>query len=134
MGDVRSLLNDMETQQIQKEQLLQKAAELQKGGWLLMLLSGVDRKDKFQVVYHFHKHGSPDLLQLTVDLPHESPSALSLVSVYPLADWMERETYDLFGITFEGHPNLTRLFLPEDYDGHPLRKDFVAYKRILPGG
>lgn len=124
----------MDIQLIPKEQILQKVAELKQSGWLLMLLSGVDRGDKFQVVYHFHKHLTPDILQLTVDLPKEKPAVASLVNHFPLADWMERETYDLFGIMFEGHPNMKRLFLPDDFDGHPLRKDFVAYKRILPGG
>lgn len=124
----------MESQQLSREQLLQKVTELKNSGWLLMLISGVDRGDKFQVVYHFHKHLEPGLLQLTVDLVKDKPIVQSLASYFPLADWMERETYDLFGIIFEGHPNLKRLFLPDDYDGHPLRKDFAAYKRILPGG
>ncbi|MDO8557822.1 MAG: NADH-quinone oxidoreductase subunit C [bacterium] len=124
----------MDLFQLTKEQLLQKATELKSSGWLLMLLSGVDRQDKFQAVYHFHKHGAPDLLQLTVDLPKENPAIASLASLFPLADWMERETYDLFGIRFDGHPNLKRLFLPDNFEGYPLRKDFIAYKRLLPGG
>ena len=124
----------MEIQQFPKEQFLQKAGELKAAGWHLTLLSGVDRGDTFQMVYHFNKLNAPDLLQLTVDIVKESPKVSSLTSFYPLADWMERETYDLFGIVFEGHPNLKRLFLPDDFDGYPLRKDFVAYKRILPGG
>ena len=124
----------MDLLQLTKEQLFKKTTELKDSGWLLMLVSGVDRGDKFQVVYHFHKHGAPDTTQLTVDLPKENPTILSLVSTFPLADWMERETYDLFGIIFEGHPNLKRLFLPDNFDGHPLRKDFIAYKRLLPGG
>jgi len=124
----------MEIRQIPKEQLSQKTTELKKAGWQLTLLTGVDRPDKFQMVYHFNKLNAADLLQVTTDLAKESPRVPSLVSLYPLADWMERETYDLFGIVFEGHPNLKRLFLPDDFEGHPLRKDFVAYKRILPGG
>ena len=124
----------MEIRQIPKEQLSQKTTELKKAGWQLTLLTGVDRPDKFQMVYHFNKLNAADLLQVTTDLAKESPRVPSLVSLYPLADWMERETYDLFGIVFEGHTNLKRLFLPDDFEGHPLRKDFVAYKRILPGG
>lgn len=124
----------MDLQQSTREQLLQKANELKNADWQLMLVSGVDRGDKFQVVYHFHKLSAPDLLQLTVDLPKESPSVPSLASLFPLADWMECETYDMFGIKFEGHPNLKRLFLPDDFDGYPLRKDFIAFKRLLPGG
>src|SRR3989344_3661049 len=117
----------MEIRQIPKEQLSQKTTELKKAGWQLTLLTGVDRPDKFQMVYHFNKLNAADLLQVTTDLAKESPRVPSLVSLYPLADWMERETYDLFGIVFEGHPNLKRLFLPDDFEGHPLRKDFVAY-------
>ena len=124
----------MEIRQIPKEQLSQKTTELKKAGWQLTLLTGVDRPDKFQMVYHFNKLNAADLLQVTTDLAKESPRVPSLVSLYPLADWMERETYDLFGIVFEGLPNLKLLFLPDDFEGHPLRKDFVAYKRILPGG
>lgn len=124
----------MEIVTIKKDELPQKAYRLMQEKWQLLLVSGVDRGETFQVVYHFGKHGAADLLQLTVDAGKEAPSAPSITAMFPLADWMERETYDLFGIRFEGHPNLTRLFLPDDFDGHPLRKDFVAYKRILPGG
>jgi len=124
----------MELLVLPKEQLLEKAFALKKQGWQLLLVSGVDRGDKFQTVYHFGKHGNADLMQITCDLGKDSPAAPSIAHIFPLADWMECETYDLFGISFTGHPHLKRLFLPEDFDGHPLRKDFVAYKRLLPGG
>lgn len=123
----------MERSLIEKEQLPARAAQLKDAGWRLALISGVDQKEKFQVVYHFHKLLTDDLLQLSVDLPQDHPAVPSLASLFPLADWMERETYDLVGIIFQNHPNLTRLFLPDSYEGHPLRKDFTAYKRILPG-
>ena len=124
----------MNIEQILKENLLQKSFELKKDAWQLLLITGVDRGTTFQVVYHFGKHGVADVLQCTVDAGKEASSVVSLTSIFPLADWMERETYDMFGIRFEGHPNLTRLFLPDDFEGYPLRKDFIAYKRILPGG
>ena len=48
----------------------------------------------------------------------------SVTSVYPTADWQERETYDMFGVIFDGHPNLTRILMPDDWEGHPQRKDY----------
>ncbi|AGL13930.1 NADH-quinone oxidoreductase subunit C [Actinoplanes sp. N902-109] len=54
----------------------------------------------------------------------EGGSVPSVTSVYPTADWQERETYDMFGVVFEGHPNLTRILMPDDWDGHPQRKDY----------
>ncbi|MDP3963664.1 MAG: NADH-quinone oxidoreductase subunit C [bacterium] len=124
----------MESLLIKKEELLAKAFELKKAAWQLLLVTGVDRGQTLQAVYHFGKHGAAELLQLTVDAGSQTPSVPSITAIFPLADWMERETYDMFGIRFEGHPNLTRLFLPDDFEGYPLRKDFVAFKRILPGG
>ncbi len=65
---------------------------------------------------HLHR------LRLKVGLPEDDARAPSVTSLYPTADWHERETFDLFGIAFDGHPNLRRLLLPEGWDGHPLRK------------
>jgi len=77
------------------------------------------------VVYHLfsypHRHG----LVLKVTVPRDEPRVPSLTSLYRGADWLEREQYDLMGVVFEGHPDLRRLLLPEDWEGHPLRKDYV---------
>jgi len=62
---------------------------------------------------------------LKVRVPREAPSVASVASVWAGADWHERETFDLFGIVFEGHPNLRRIMMTDDWIGHPLRKDYV---------
>ncbi|NJL82215.1 MAG: NAD(P)H-quinone oxidoreductase subunit J [Chloroflexaceae bacterium] len=68
----------------------------------------------------------PEEVRLKVFLPRENPSVPSLYWLWKAADWQERETYDMFGIVFEGHPNLKRLLMPEDWRGWPLRKDYIS--------
>jgi NADH-quinone oxidoreductase subunit C len=63
-------------------------------------------------------------VRLEVAVPAERPEVPSVTSVYPTADWHERETYDMFGVVFAGHPNLTRILMPDDWEGHPQRKDY----------
>lgn len=92
---------------------------------MLLSVSGVDNKDSFDVVYHLYSTVFNTNLILKVKLSKDSPSVNTLTEVYPAADWHERETYDLFGIIFNGHPNLERILLPKDWKGHPLRKDYV---------
>lgn len=87
--------------------------------------TGVDYKDRIEVVYHLfsyrHRHGCV----LKVKLPREVPTVATVEGVWRAANWMEREIYDLLGVTFEGHSDLRRILMPEDWPGHPLRKDFV---------
>jgi len=90
----------------------------------LICLSGVDWEEKFQMVYHLHSLPHGHRLVLKADLGRENPELPSVSGVWRAANWHERETYDLFGITFSGHPDLERLFMPEDWVGHPLRKDY----------
>jgi NADH-quinone oxidoreductase subunit C len=89
-------------------------------------ISGVDypqREKRFDVVYHLL---SPKLnLRVRVKIETDEETAVaSATAVYPGADWFEREVYDLFGVTFEGHPDLRRILTDYGFDGHPLRKDF----------
>jgi NADH-quinone oxidoreductase subunit C len=79
---------------------------------------------RFEVVYHLYSIGTNQSLCLKVRLPGENPRVASVVSVWPGASACEREVYDLFGIYFEGHPDLRRILMPEDWEGHPLRKDY----------
>jgi NADH-quinone oxidoreductase subunit C len=89
--------------------------------------TGVDYKAKgqIQVVYHLYSYPHRHSIVLKVDLPRENPAVSSAESVWKTANWLEREIYDLVGVSFEGHPDLRRLLMPEDWIGHPLRKDFV---------
>ena len=92
---------------------------------VLISVSGVDRPDRFEVVYHLFSTIFSKKLILKAFLSKNNPEIDSLCEIYPAANWHERETYDLFGIKFMNHPNLERLLLPNDWKGHPLRKDYV---------
>ena len=85
-----------------------------------------DRADPLEVVYHLYSYSKNDRLRVkvNVDADGKVPSA---VPVWESAEWNEREAYDMFGVTFEGHPDLRRILMPEDYDLHPLRKEFPLY-------
>ncbi|MFJ6420596.1 NADH-quinone oxidoreductase subunit C [Streptomyces hydrogenans] len=74
--------------------------------------------------------GAPRRLLLRTTVPHDAPSLPTAIGVYAGAAWHERETHEMFGVVFEGHPNLTPLLLPENFEGHPLRKDFVLAARV----
>lgn len=80
------------------------------------------REPRFWLSYDLYSTVHRHRLRLKVGLPEADPRAPSVVGVYPTADWHEREVYDLFGISFEGHPDLRRILLPEGWEGHPLRK------------
>ena len=90
-------------------------------------LTGVDYKAKgtIQVVYHLYSYSHRHSVALKVDVPRDQPVLPSVESVWKAANWLEREMYDLLGLVFEGHPDLRRLLMPEDWIGYPLRKDFV---------
>ena len=91
---------------------------------LLSCISGVDMLDHLETVYHVRSIVRGQLLQIKVRLDHEKPELDSVVSVWPTANWLERETYDLFGIKFAGHPDLRRMLLDDDFEGYPLLKSF----------
>ncbi|HEX8766002.1 MAG TPA: NADH-quinone oxidoreductase subunit C [Candidatus Acidoferrum sp.] len=87
----------------------------------------VDRypvEPRFELNYHLVSIPRRDRVRLQVRLTGQDPVVDSLVPVWPGANWLEREIFDLFGIRFNGHPDLRRILLPEDWEGHPLRKDF----------
>ncbi len=79
---------------------------------------------RFETVYHLISLESFTRLRLKVRIPGDAPRVDSLVPVWPGANAFEREVFDLFGIHFEGHPDLRRIVLPDDWEGHPLRKDY----------
>jgi NADH-quinone oxidoreductase subunit C len=79
---------------------------------------------RFEVVYHLLSIPKKERVRLKVQLDSASPAVESLTSIWPGANYFEREVFDLFGIRFTGHPYLRRLLMPEDWEGHPLRKDY----------
>lgn len=88
---------------------------------------GVDMyrpQDRFEVVYILYSLAHKAYLRLKVLVDEQDLSVPSVTSVWPGANWTERETYDMFGIIFSGHPDLRRLFMPEEFEYYPLRKDF----------
>ncbi len=101
---------------------------------LMENLCGVDylgREPRFEVVYHLFSFDNCHRICLKVGAPEEDPVVPSLTGVWPTANWQEREAYDLFGIHFSDHPALERILMPEDWEGHPLRKDVpLGYEEI----
>ena len=88
-----------------------------------VFLTAVDWKEYFHLVYRLRNLTEREDITLKVKLEKDQP-APSISGIYKGAEWMEREVYDLFGIYFKDHPDLRRILLPDDYEGHPLRKDF----------
>ncbi len=90
-------------------------------------VTAVDRypaEPRFEAVYHLLSLERSERLRLKVRLPADNPTVDSVVPVWPGANAFEREVFDLFGIRFAGHPDLRRIVMPEDWEGHPLRKDY----------
>lgn len=93
----------------------------------LMCLSGVDLNAKdtdLAVVYHLYSMSLRHRIVLKVIVPKENPQMPTVEHIWKTANWHEREAYDLYGIVFEGHSDLRRILLPDDWEGYPLRKDF----------
>jgi NADH-quinone oxidoreductase subunit C len=94
---------------------------------LLSSLSGVDypaQRERLHVAYHLTSMTYRRRLRVETAVTVEDPHVASVVSVYPTADAHERETWDMFGVVFDGHPGLTRILMPDDWPGHPQRKDY----------
>jgi NADH-quinone oxidoreductase subunit C len=79
---------------------------------------------RFEINYHLLSLDRKDRLRLRVRLPGAEPIIRTVTAVWPTANWHEREAFDLFGIRFEGHPDLTRILMPDEWEGYPLRKDY----------
>jgi NADH-quinone oxidoreductase subunit C len=89
-------------------------------------LTGIDNKDSFAVVYHLYSTTLKHSIVVKVILAHDKPQVPSVERIWKTANWHERETYDMYGIYFDGHPDLERILCPDDWVGFPLRKDYVA--------
>jgi len=90
----------------------------------LSCLSGVDYKGKLGVVYHLYSMTLKHKIVLKVEVPTETPNVQSVESIWKTANWHEREAFDMYGINFVNHPDQRRILLPDDWVGHPLRKDY----------
>jgi len=88
-------------------------------------ITAIDWLDRIEVVYRMTNLATNAKIVLRVDLDRERPEVDSIVSVWKGAEWQEREVYDLMGVAFRNHPDLRRILLPEDWEGYPLRKDYV---------
>jgi NADH-quinone oxidoreductase subunit C len=97
-------------------------------------VTGIDyypQSPRFAVAYHLYSMVHNRTLRLKVYLSDEEPTVSSVTEVYPAANWLEREIYDLLGVTFTGHPDLRRILMPDNWEGHPLRKDYpLGYETV----
>jgi NAD(P)H-quinone oxidoreductase subunit J len=125
--------NGVEIIKVESDFLLPISTALYAYGFnYLQFQSGIDLGpgEDLVSVYHLIKVGDhPDTLEevrVKVFLPRENPTIPSVYWIWKTADWQERETYDMFGIVYEGHPNLKRILMPEDWVGWPLRKDYIS--------
>jgi len=114
---------------IPREQLTAACEQLKAAGFeLLSALSAVDywpeENPRFHVLYQFTSVSKNMLLGLRVPVPGVNPTVPSVAHIYRSANWRERELWDMFGVKAEGHPDLRRILMPADWEGHPLRKDY----------
>ena len=113
---------------IAAEEICAAAATVQVAGYNFFEdMTAVDwfpSSPRFQLSYHILSHAYKEYIRLRVVLEGDSPSVASITPVWPSANFYEREVFDLFGIRFEGHPNLRRILMPDDWQGYPLRKDY----------
>lgn len=83
-----------------------------------------EEEPRFHIVYGYYSHANNSRMALRVPLNGDHPSIRTLTDLYPGANWHEREVWDMFGVKFDGHPDLRRVLMPYDWEGHPLRKDY----------
>ncbi len=124
-----------------REQWLQVASDLFRDGWNMCVdVTAVDyltfqgrrslpagvTPERYELVASFISHERRNRIRARVQVPESDPTIDSLYSTFPGTDTLEREVYDLMGIVFENHPDLSRIMMPEHWEGHPLRKDFAT--------
>lgn len=121
-----------------RDELVELVRTLRGEGWLQCLdVTGVDylanahrelpegiAPERFELVVLLISHAARERLRIRVQVPESDPVVPTLFEVHPGTEAMEREVFDMFGIRFDGHPDLTRILMPEDWEGHPLRKDY----------
>ena len=123
----------IEEKKINPAEIIETCNNLKETYDYLVFVTAVDYPEKkiIELVYFLRSVSNKNSIMLKVELDRESPKIASVAGIWPAADWHEREVFDLFGVTFIGHPDLRRILLPEDWDGYPLRKDYSKPKTIL---
>lgn len=130
LGPCVSLVEDNTNESILVEpnKMLEVATELRDNSSfrfdMVINMATVDYPENYTLVYHLLSTTYASRIALTVQLPKDNPEVPSIAEVFKSANVQEREAFDLMGINFVGHPNLKRILLPDDFVGHPLRKDF----------
>jgi NADH-quinone oxidoreductase subunit C len=135
---VRPNIADARIVRVRPAELIDTLRALKREGFSMLLdIGGADypgREPRFDVVYHLLKLpvreasigevGTPERVRILCGVPENDPVAPTAVALWPAADWAEREVFDLYGVRFEGHPDMRRIQMPDDWEGHPLRKDY----------
>ena len=133
-----STLHDMVVVDVDRERLVEVATALRDdpltGCDLYSTNAGVDTGAELRSVTFVRGTSTHVFVMLRSSCPETDPRIPTLSGVWPGANWCERETYDMFGITFDGHPDLRRIFLEESFPGHPLRKSFLPPRSDARGG
>jgi NADH-quinone oxidoreductase subunit C len=113
---------------VNRENIVEAATAVKAAGYnFLEDVTAVDwypSEPRFQISYHILSHQFKERIRLAVRLAGDDANVDSIISVWPSCNFYEREIFDLFGVHFAGHPNLVRIMMPEDWEGHPLRKDY----------
>jgi NADH:ubiquinone oxidoreductase subunit C len=142
LGEFGTLLSDMkikikalgnnasgvEMLEVEPSDLIQVCKELKRSKKMNFLnyMTAVEVKNGYQSIIQLEDHESMKYLVIKTSSAKSSPKIPSLTELYPNANWFEREGYDMIGIEYEGHPNLTRILNPDNWDGFPLRKDYIG--------
>lgn len=126
----------MNTEWLQSGEWLARAQGLKGEGWLISDLTALDAvglsvPHRFEVVVHLLRMEGKERKRIHVVADGDPPAVPSVTALWPGANFMEREAYDMFGIIFDGHPNLTRILMPDEWEGHPLRKDYGVGKVLV---
>jgi NADH-quinone oxidoreductase subunit C len=113
---------------IARDHIREAAAIVQKSGYNFLedvtCVDWLPAKERFQVTYHILSHSLKQRIRLIALVEEADPVIASITSVWPSANFYEREVFDLFGVRFGGHPNMRRIMMPDEWEGHPLRKDY----------
>ncbi|MGI6630142.1 MAG: NADH-quinone oxidoreductase subunit C [Bacillota bacterium] len=128
LGGIVGVSEDEKSLIVPSDEILKVLKEIKENTDFTFLedVTAVDYPDNLTVVYHLMSLKDAKVLRVKTVLDKENPHIDSAVSLWNAANVMERETYDLLGVIFDGHPDLKRILCPDDFEGHPLRKDFIV--------